>query len=104
MTQLAWNLGPRSRRTDGETSRAAAASITPGRTEARILAAFVQVPDRHMLHGGFTDDELADALSTFYAPTVKTARSRLSKAGLLVDSGLMRRSNRGREMTVWRLP
>ena len=73
----------------------AALSITPGRTEKLILAIFAG-------GGTFTDDELAAALPGHHAPTVKSARSRLSKQGLLVDSGRRGRSCRGREMVAWR--
>ena len=50
-----------------------------------------------------TDDELCDRLIGHYPPTVKTARSRLSKAGVLVDSGERRMSNHNRPSIVWRL-
>lgn len=50
-----------------------------------------------------TDDELAALLPGFYAPTVKSARSRLTRRGLLVDSGKRRSSERGQRMIVWRL-
>jgi hypothetical protein len=84
------------RRSDPETSVTAAGSITPGRTEAAILDLFRV--------SWFTDDELAAVLAPeHYGPTVKTARSRLSKAGLLVDTGQRRPSSRGRDMIVWRL-
>ena len=93
---------PRARRRDPQTSRDAAASITPGRTEALILALFPLVTT--VPRAGFTDDQFAAMLPGHYSPTVKTARSRLSKAGLLVDSGVRRPSNRGRLQIVWRLP
>lgn len=83
---------------DPSTSIAAARSIEPGRTERRILEVFGQWPYR-----GFTDDELVGELERFalYGPTVKTARSRLSKQGRLVDSGKRRLSDRGRDQIVW---
>ena len=87
---------PRARATDTVTALSAARSVTPGRTEARILAEFVVSPWR-----GFTDDEIADRLAPMYPPTVKTARSRLTGAGRLVDSGRRRLSNRGRDQIVW---
>ncbi len=92
---------PRARRADPDTSRDAAQSIRPGRTEAKILAMFplvTTIPRR-----GVTDDELAWMLPEIHPPTVKTARSRLTKAGLLVDSGERRDSNRGRSQIVWKL-
>jgi len=94
------------RRTDPETSTAAAWSLTPGHTEAAVLDAFCG------LRGvGYTDDELAAALAPqHYGPTVKSARSRLShvdertqRPALLVDSGTRRPSVRGRDQIVWRL-
>ena len=87
---------PRARATDTGTALSAARSITPGRTEQRILDAYRQVP-RH----GMTDDELAVALAPMYPATVKTARSRLLRAGLLRDSGKRRPSARGRDQIVW---
>lgn len=94
--QLAWNFGPRARRHDRPTAHAAAATIQPGPTEQAILRQF---------RYGFeiTDDELAGMLPDLYAPTVKTARSRLAKAGLLVDTGRRRPSQRGCDQIVWRL-
>lgn len=89
------------RRTDPVTSVAAAASITPGRMERLILDVFARRTTREL---GFTDDELAASLCAHHAPTVKSARSRLTKAGELVDSGLRRLSNRGREMIAWKRP
>ena len=87
---------------DPETSDAAAASITPGRTEAAVLLAFEI--NRNMGGTGLTDDELMAILPpTAYKPTFVTARSRLSKAGLLVDSGKRGVSARGRSQIAWRL-
>ena len=98
------------RMTDPDTSVAAAASITPGRTEAAILDGFrrqravVARIGGDEADEGYTDDELvAQMAPEHYSPTVKSARSRLSNAGLLVDSGTRRPSSRGREMIVWRL-
>ncbi len=88
------------RHSDPVTSLASARSLTPGRTERLILEQAPGHPD------GFTDDEMAAGLwwaHGAYGPTVKTARSRLSKAGLLRDSGVTRASNRGRLQIVWEL-
>ena len=95
---------PRARAVDTQTALDAARSITPGRTEALILEAFHRVGYRKPRREGFTDDELCHWMPTLYAPTVKSARSRLSNQGLLVDSGVRRPSNRGRDQIVWRLP
>lgn len=88
---------PRARATDTQTALEAARSITPGRTERLILDEF------HRCRHGYTDDELAARMPTCHPPTVKTARSRLSGMGLLVDSGECRPSTRGRAQIVWRL-
>lgn len=87
---------PRARATDTVTALEAARSVTPGRTEARIIEAY-----RQCLRFGLTDDELANALAPLYAPTVKTARSRLTKVGHLRDSGRRRPGARGRDQIVW---
>ena len=88
--------GP-SRRTDPDTSRAAARSVGHGAEQA-ILDVFRPGV-------AITDDEIAEALGYrgLYPSTVKSARSRLAKAGLLVAAG-EGLSNRGRRMTKWRLP
>lgn len=103
--QLALFVEPRARRTDPDTSRAAAQAQTGG-VEAVILSTFAYAA--HLWgreRGGLTDDDLAGILAKdFYGPTVKTARSRLSKRGLLIDSGARRKSARGRDQIVWRLP
>jgi hypothetical protein len=92
--QLAFFVEPRARAVDPATSHAAAAQVTePGWTEFRILAAYDS-------YGPLTDDELCEALPEFYGPTLKTARSRLTKRGLLEANGT-RPSFRGRDMTVW---
>ena len=84
---------------DPDTATAAAQSITPGRTERLLLAMFKS----NRFQVGYTDDELCSEIRGAHPPTLKTARSRLSKAGLLEDSGLRRQSNRGRAQIVWRL-
>ena len=52
--------------------------------------------------GNLTDDELADRLNWCHPPTVKSARSRLTKQGWLEDSGIRRRSGTGSTMIAWR--
>lgn len=96
MTQLAIFDEPPGavRHSDPVTSHAAAERIS-GRTERLILAVFAG------RDAGLTDDELARALPDEYPPTVKSARSRLSNRGLLIDSGTTRLSSRGCSMTVW---
>lgn len=54
-------------------------------------------------HGPMSDDELCRHVPA-WPPSVKTARSRLSRRfGLLVDSGDRVPSDRGREQIVWAL-
>lgn len=84
---------PRWRSTDPDTSRHAAEGVT-GRTEQLIVAVFDTC-------NNLSDDELCARLPDLYPPTVKTARSRLTKAGRLVDSGMRRPSIRGRDQVVW---
>lgn len=89
---------PVARATNPGTSWAAAKSLTRGRTEQAILDLFT--------HDGveLTDDEITTRLPAMYPPTVKSARSRLTNAGLLADADVRRRSSRGRLMIVWRRP
>ena len=89
---------PRYRHSDPDTSRAAAAAQHPSALEIEILQVFHADGGR-----GLTDDELVAVLRHRYGPTVKTARSRLAKRGVLIDTGERRRSNRGRDMAVWKL-
>jgi len=86
---------PRHRLSDPQTSAQAAKSVAGQGIESKILAVFVGQPY------GLTDDELCGLLPSLYAPTIKSARSRLSKNGYLTDSGSVRPSQRGRDMTVW---
>lgn len=89
---------PRHRATDPETSKAAARAQKPSALETEILEVF----RLHRPEIGLTDDQLCRLLPDRYGPTVKTARSRLSNAGHLVDSGQRAKSRRGRDMIVWR--
>lgn len=93
---------PAARATDPETSHAAAAAVPSGVVEAAVMRVFVR---KFSTYGcGMTDDELVAALPEHHGPTVKSARSRLSKSGRLVNSGCTALSNRGRASIVWRLP
>ena len=89
---------PAVRRTDPSTSRDAAAAVTPeaARQECRIM-------ERFAMFGPMNDDELCARSPQWHPPTIKTARSRLSKRGFLVDTGERRPSNRGRDQIVWKL-
>lgn len=88
---------PRARRTDPETSKAAAARQGSSARSA-ILEAF-------RVHGPMTDDELVAQLAPqgHYGPTLRTARSALKAAGLVVDTGRTKPSPRGHQQVVWRL-
>lgn len=94
-----WDLPPhpRARRRDPQTSLDAARSVTAGRVETLILDVHRACRD------GLTDDELVASLPGLYGPTVRSARSRLSRRGSLVDSGVRRLSGRGRAQIVWRV-
>ena len=85
------------RRSDPETAREAAVAQHGSGVPAVVLRTFYA-------HPGLTDDELCAQVPYLYPPTVKSARSRLSKAGELVDSGERRLSDRGRRQIVWRRP
>lgn len=89
---------PRARHDDPETSRLAASSVVERRSELESLI-LITVTCHDF---GMTDDEICAVLPRRHPPTVKTARTRLSNAGLLVDTGEKRLSNRQRSMIVWR--
>lgn len=92
---------PRARRNDPSTSHAAAAGAE--HAASGVESAIVDVFALAVAADGFTDDELCARLPDLYAPTVKTARSRLTKRHVLVAAGVTRPSARGREQLVWRL-
>jgi hypothetical protein len=96
MTQSQVDRGVRgrARRSDPDTSQQAAEHIGKG-AEAAIKRLY-RIPR------SLTDDQIAGYLPEWYAPTVKTARSRLTADGFLVDSGERRDSARGRPQIVWR--
>lgn len=103
MSQLALFTQPLARHDNPATSADAAAAVAPhaGTLEALILETFaVERNNRGM---GLNDDELCELLAMNHAPTLKTARSRLTRRGLLVDSGTRRPSQRGRDSIVWSL-
>lgn len=79
---------------DPDTSYQAARIIGSG-VENAVYRAFCEAA------GGMTDDDLCSTCPEFYGPTLKSARSRLAKRGLLEDSGERRKSNRGQQMIVW---
>jgi hypothetical protein len=91
--QLDLFAGPKARNKDRETSHEAARRAP--NLEDVILEVIASYRE------GLTDDELCARLAEHYAPTVKSARSRLSKYGCLHDSGVRRLSLRNRSMVVW---
>lgn len=96
--QLELFNGPRARVDDPPTSVAAAASLPPcGALESLILDTFAR-------WGAMTDEEACARLPEIYGPTLRTCRSRLAKRGLLVPTGELRASSRGRDMRVWGRP
>lgn len=95
--QLSLLSEPRARAYDPPTSHAAAVSLPPcGALEQAILETFTR-------HGPLTDEEACELLPEVYGPTLRTCRSRLAKRGLLVPTGSLRPSSRGRDMRVWGL-
>jgi hypothetical protein len=70
---------------------------------ARVIGEGVEhaVYRAHCANDGMTDDELVKGCPGFYGPTLKSARSRLAKRGLLADSGQRRKSDRGCDSIVW---
>ena len=79
------------------TSRAAAEAIEPqaGNLRQDVLEALRLCP------GGLTDQEIQDALS-MPAHTECPRRIELVRAGLVVDSGEVRKTKSGRNAVVWR--
>lgn len=88
---------PRVRKTDPVTSVEAARRQSGG-TRVAILEAFRRF-------GPMTDEQLADRLAVdgLYGPTVKSARSRLQREGLVVATSRVERSRRGANQIVWAL-
>lgn len=89
---------PRHRATDPDTSREAAEAVShsAARQETRII-------ERFAMFGPMTDEELVMRSPQWREDTLKSARSRLKKRGLLVADG-KKKNSRGRNQTIWRLP
>ncbi len=88
-------MPPNARNTDPDTSHAAASVTNSDRLRSRVFAAL-----RKAGYHGMTDDELVDCIGT-YKPTTVTSRGRLSRGGLVADSGIRRKSHRGCDQIVW---
>lgn len=80
-----------------ETSIAAAAAIKPHISELEQI-----VLEQIRLCGGCTDDELLQALCAEHQIWPRPRRIRLVELGLVVDSGLVRKTRSGRNAVVWR--
>ncbi len=101
----------RARRTDPETSHAAARSLsvrTLRRSQRAVLEVFERFPP------GMTDSDLLTVYRTYRATPgvhvprqsasgLRTRRHELVTAGLLVDSGRRERLRGGRRSIVWRV-
>lgn len=88
--------GPAARAGDPVNSHIAAASITPGRTEERVLRVLRQ-------RGPLNPDEIAAHLPNDLPETIKSCMARLKRAGLAHKTGYSRPSKRGRPSEVWAL-
>lgn len=82
---------PRYRHSDPDTSQAAARTVLP--VEDQILTVMGFSP--------LTADQIAAALPRVRQDTLRSALSRLAKAGRIVAAG-EGHSNAGRRMTTWR--
>ena len=103
MTQLPFDLDvAHARRTDPETSHAAAESLDPTRlrrSQEFVLGVLRAYP------AGLTDEELREAVDrTGYAISdsgLRTRRSELVRLGLVEDSGERATTLAGRQTIVW---
>jgi hypothetical protein len=92
------------RRTDPATSHQAAAAITAERlTQVQQL-----VVDQLRTHGPMTDEQLLRSIAVdtgrdFAPSTIKTRRSELVAAGVVVDTSEIRQTRFGRNAIVWAL-
>ena len=88
------------RRTDPETSHAAAASVSGIRESQRAVHAAL------VARGPSTDEDLLDYLrecgETWTPSGARTRRAELANLGLVEDSGDRRRLRTGRMSIVWR--
>lgn len=95
--QLSLDDAPRVRRKDPETSRAAAAALTPGRLSSHRWAALVA-----LAQGPATDFELAQRTG-IQQTSVGKRRLELARLGYVEDTGLRRPSPSGSPAIVWGL-
>ncbi len=97
------------RRTDPDTSHAAAASVKELTKKQKAVLAILRVLTESM--GGATDEQIADAYQTNLPwerlpeqsdSGLRTRRSELVRKGVVVDSGERRRNRAGRQCAVWK--
>ena len=98
------NTTPRARNTDPETSHAAAASVT-FETLTWMQALVLQTLHTH---GPMTDEQLCvriadDQEEPVSVSGVRTRRSELAAAGMVVDTGKRMPTRTGRQAIVWSL-
>lgn len=107
--QLPLGSEPRARRTDPETSHAAARSV-----DRRSLTDVHRMIGRLLaLHGPLTDEQIADAykrradddprVKTVSPSGLRTRRAELVAAGLVEDAERVAYTAAGRRTTVWKL-
>ncbi len=96
-THLSYSPGSLYRKGDPATSRAAAISVLdtlPAIQQAVYAYAYAQG-----FHG-FTDDEMMQHFQSTRS-TYRTRRAELTRAGLIVDTGLTRTLPTGRKAIIW---
>lgn len=94
LSLLSWK-GPGARRNDPDTSQLAAAKIRDRGVYRDVLAVLRE-------HGPCTDFELAARLDR-QQTSIGKRRGELRDAGLVIDSGLRRKSPSGSSAIVWKL-
>ncbi len=96
-----WQGGPRARRSDPETSHAAARSIRP----ESLPAAQAKIHGVLEAEGPGTDEDILERLTRLRYPIsvsgARTRRAELVKKGLVKDSGLRRVLVSHRKAIVW---
>lgn len=88
---------PLARRTDPHTSHEAAESLARRATQRRTVLMILRgLPE------GVTDEELVSLIGANLSPSgVRTRRHELVEQGLVVDTGIRRKTNSGRSAIVW---
>lgn len=86
------------RRTDPETSHAAAKVVDPHLQQIRDRVAFFA---RQCGEIGFIDEELSAKFGAEASSSYRTRRNELTVAGEIVDSGRKKKNGSGRDCIVW---